>query len=324
MIPILDRYLMFYIRTADKLQRTARWIESLPRGIAYLREVVLEDKLGICAALEEQMKELIGTYFCEWTEVLNDPVRKAKFKQFGNTEKMVENIEPTVERGQVRPSDWVTDSATTDFGKQEWKSDMAWQPLIEAGKFVKDAPVGSGQAVLRGDTQLAVFWVPEKGGKKGRYYATQQMCPHKRAFVLSDGLIGDDPGEEGKDRNLWISCPMHKRNFKLGSGATGSGPKEAEAKGQRGKCLNDDTLSIATFDAEEREDGWVYVKLPSVEELDDVLGMEKWRVKEGEKEMEKRERLRKMKGKKVNGEAMLNGSAPNGANGKKEETVMDW
>ncbi|KAG9880055.1 nitrite reductase, partial [Aureobasidium melanogenum] len=51
-IPILDRYLSFYIRTADKLQRTARWIENLPGGIKYLQEVILEDKLGICADLE--------------------------------------------------------------------------------------------------------------------------------------------------------------------------------------------------------------------------------------------------------------------------------
>jgi nitrite reductase (NAD(P)H) len=59
-MPILDRYLMFYIRTADRLQRTARWIEQLPGGIGYLREVVLEDKLGLCAELETQMQELIG------------------------------------------------------------------------------------------------------------------------------------------------------------------------------------------------------------------------------------------------------------------------
>ena len=46
-MPIIDRYLIFYIRTADKLQRTARWIENLPGGIGYLREVILDDKLGI-------------------------------------------------------------------------------------------------------------------------------------------------------------------------------------------------------------------------------------------------------------------------------------
>jgi nitrite reductase (NAD(P)H) len=75
-IPILDRYLMFYIRTADKLQRTARWLESLPGGLKYLQDVILNDKLGICAELEKQMQELVGTYFCEWTEVVRDPERR--------------------------------------------------------------------------------------------------------------------------------------------------------------------------------------------------------------------------------------------------------
>jgi nitrite reductase (NAD(P)H) len=46
-IPILDRYLALYIRTADRLQRTARWIENLPGGIKYLREVILDDRLGL-------------------------------------------------------------------------------------------------------------------------------------------------------------------------------------------------------------------------------------------------------------------------------------
>lgn len=59
-VPVLDRYLMFYIRTADKLQRTARWIEQLPDGIIYLRRVILEDQLGICAELEKEMNELVG------------------------------------------------------------------------------------------------------------------------------------------------------------------------------------------------------------------------------------------------------------------------
>lgn len=72
---------MFYIRTADKLQRTARWMEALPGGIKYLKEVILEDKLGICADLEKQMQELVGSYFCEWTEVVKDAGRR-KYTHF--------------------------------------------------------------------------------------------------------------------------------------------------------------------------------------------------------------------------------------------------
>ncbi|KAF2089627.1 nitrite reductase [Saccharata proteae CBS 121410] len=257
-IPILDRYLSFYIRTADKLQRTARWIENLPGGIKYLREVILEDKLGIAADLEKQMQDLVGTFFCEWTEVVTNPAKRALFSQFGNTdETVVDTVEPVVERGQQRPSYWPKDSVTTDFRGTKWSS-LAWQPIIKAEQF-KDVETGDSQAIKRGDTQLAVFKV------KGKWYCTQQMCPHKRAFVLSDGLIGDDV----KTNKLWVSCPYHKRNYTLNG---------ADA----GKCANDDQVNIATFPVEARDDGWVYVKLPPVDELDAVLGTEKFRIKKEE------------------------------------------
>jgi len=257
-IPILDRYLSFYIRTADKLQRTARWIENLPGGIKYLREVILEDKLGICADLEKQMEELVESYFCEWTEVVKNPERRKQFMQFANTsENIVDTIEPVQDRGQQRPSYWPKESVKEDFRGTKWTS-LAWQPIVKAEMF-KDLATGDSQAVKRGDTQLAVFKV------RGKYYCTQQMCPHKRAFVLSDGLIGED----AKENKLWVSCPYHKRNYEL--------------KGENaGLCGNDDQVNIATFPAEERYDGWVYVKLPSVDELDGVLGTEKWKIKKEE------------------------------------------
>lgn len=257
-VPILDRYLSFYIRTADKLQRTARWVENLPGGIKYLREVVLEDKLGICADLEKQMQELVGSFFCEWTEVVKNPAKRALFQQFGNTqENVAPNVEPVVERGQTRPSYWPKDSVKEDFKGHKWSA-LAWQPIVEASAF-KDLPTGDSRAVKRGDTQLAIFKV------KGKWYCSQQMCPHKRAFVLADGLIGDDQ----KNDKLWVSCPYHKRNYNL--------------KGeQAGACGNDAEVSIATFPVEERGDGWVYVKLPPVEELDALLGTSRWQVKKGE------------------------------------------
>lgn len=286
-IPILDRYLMFYIRTADKLQRTARWVENLPGGINYLREVILEDKLGICADLEKQMEELIGTFFCEWTEAIRSEERKKEFKQFNNTDETVENVETVQERCQERPTYWATESAKEDFRGTQWSS-LTWQPMIEAAHFSDASPTGSSAAVKRGDTQLAIFKV------KGRYYATQQMCPHKRAFVLSDGMIGDDVASD----KLWVSCPYHKRNYELkGEGA--------------GKCTNDDSVNIATFPVEERPDGWVYLKLPPVDELDAVLGTERWRVKANEttspfKALDKK--LKGLRGRKPFGESHLNGN----------------
>jgi len=276
-IPLIDRYLIFYIRTADRLERTARWIEKLPGGIKYLKEVIIDDRLGICADLERQMEALVGTYFCEWAEALNNPERQKYFKQFGNTEDQIETVEVIKERDQQRPANWPQDSATEDFRGQKWNT-VSWQPIIRADHFGDGPSAITSANVKRGNTQLAVFKI------RGKFYATQQMCPHKRAFVLSDGLIGDD--DKGK---YWVSCPYHKRNFDLNGE-------------QAGRCSSDEKLSIATFPAEEREDGWVYLKLPGVEELDSVLATDKWKVKKEESEnpFEKVDKkYRGLRGKKI-------------------------
>ena len=310
-IPMLDRYLAFYIRTADKLQRTARWIENLPGGINYLREVILEDKLGICADLEKQMQELVGSFFCEWTETLKDPERRKFFKQFANTDDTAEGVEVVRERGQPRPANWTAESAQEDFRGRKWSS-LSWQPMIDANRFA-DTPTGSSNPVKRGDTQLAIFKI------KGTFYATQQMCPHKRAFALSEGLIGDDTSKD----KLWVSCPYHKRNFEL--------------KGENaGLCGNDSSMNIATFPVEVRDDDLVYVKLPPVEELDSVLGTSKWKVKASEtqdpfKALDEKLQVKGMKGRKPEKLSHLEnglGSAgkANGilAGGERSAFGMDW
>lgn len=301
-VSILDRYLMFYIRTADKLQRTARWIEQLPDGIKYLREVILEDKLGICAELEKQMNELAGTFFCEWTEVIKDPNRRKVFQQFANTTETQETAEKIEERGQLRPASWPMHSAAEDFRGIKW-TQLTWQPMIESSHFT-NTPTGGSVSIKRGDTQLAVFKI------KQNYYATQQMCPHKRTFALSEGLLGDDL----ISNKLWVSCPYHKRNFTLnGSDA--------------GKCSNDSELSIATFEAEERSDGWVYLKLPAIEELDERLGTEKWMVRKGEgKESFERldEKLKGLKGRKAFQESHLEHGVGEESAQRKIEGTLDW
>ncbi|KAI9788176.1 MAG: hypothetical protein M1835_002429 [Candelina submexicana] len=300
-IPILDRYLMFYMRSADKLQRTARWIENLPGGIKYLREVILEDKLGICAELEKQMEDLVGTFKCEWTEAIKDPQKRKAFQQFGNTKETSEEAEKVEERAQQRPAYWAKESAHDDFRGTKWSS-LTWQPMISASEF-PDTPTGSSKSVKRGDTQLAIFKL------KGAWYATQQMCPHKRTFALSDGLLGDDL----KSDKLWVSCPYHKRNFEL--------------KGENaGKCNNDESVNIATFPIEVRDDGLVYLKLPPIEELDSVLGTKKWMVKKDEtaSPFEKLDqKLKGLKGRKPVEASHLNGTGPRAitAGG---DGGMDW
>jgi nitrite reductase (NADH) large subunit len=105
LIAILDRFLMFYIRTADRLQRTAAWIEAMDGGLEHLRHVIVDDSLGICASLEEAMAAHIANYRDEWRAVLSDPQRLAKFASFVNAPGLPDPaISFTVERDQRIPA----------------------------------------------------------------------------------------------------------------------------------------------------------------------------------------------------------------------------
>lgn len=105
LIKYIDRFLMFYIRTADRLQRTSVWMDNLEGGLDYLREVVIDDKLGICDELEAQMQAVIGTYQCEWKTTVEDPEKRKRFRQFVNApDAEDENVLFVEERGQIRPA----------------------------------------------------------------------------------------------------------------------------------------------------------------------------------------------------------------------------
>ena len=104
LIQYIDRFLMFYIRTADRLQRTSVWMENLEGGLDYLKQVVIEDSLGIAAELEEQMSNIVGTYQCEWKTTIEDPERLKRFVQFVNTDAEDKQIVFVEERGQPRPA----------------------------------------------------------------------------------------------------------------------------------------------------------------------------------------------------------------------------
>ncbi|CAJ0750206.1 8217_t:CDS:2, partial [Entrophospora sp. SA101] len=215
-IKYLDRFLMYYIHTADKLTRTARWLEKMEGGIDYLRRVVINDHLGICEELEKDMERLINTYQCEWAQVVKDPKRRNEFRQFVNTEDTQTSIEIITERGQKRPADWPKDVSVLQPLMSNGNGDVVSNGKNElTGKsWVKIAPVdlfpdNSGKVIKYGDTQIAIF----NSHDKTQWYATQNMCPHKRAFVLADGILGDD--ENGVVK---VSCPMHKKNFSLESG----------------------------------------------------------------------------------------------------------
>jgi len=104
LIAYIDRVLIFYIRTADRLQRTSVWLENLEGGLDYLKAVVIDDKLGLCAELEQQMSHVIDTYQCEWKTTLEDADKLKRFRHFINSDQTDDNIVFVEERGQIRPA----------------------------------------------------------------------------------------------------------------------------------------------------------------------------------------------------------------------------
>jgi nitrite reductase (NADH) large subunit len=104
LIRYVDRFLMFYIRTADRLQRTSTWLDHLEGGIDYVRKVVCEDSLGIGAELEADMQRHADSYACEWKEAIESPAILRRFRHFVNSDAPDRNIVFVAERGQIRPA----------------------------------------------------------------------------------------------------------------------------------------------------------------------------------------------------------------------------
>jgi nitrite reductase (NADH) large subunit len=105
-IKYLDRFLMFYIRTAGPLVRTSTWLEKLDGGLDYLKEVVIEDSLGIAEALETEMQGLVDTFECEWKQAIEDPEMMKRFSHFTNSDETDENIVFMPLRDQKMPKAW--------------------------------------------------------------------------------------------------------------------------------------------------------------------------------------------------------------------------
>ena len=101
----IDRYLMFYVSTAERLQRTAPWLQELEGGMDHLRDVIFNDSLGICADLDAMMENHVNAYSDEWRDVLSDPEKLAKFTAFVNDSTTVDpDLLYVVEREQIRPA----------------------------------------------------------------------------------------------------------------------------------------------------------------------------------------------------------------------------
>ena len=104
LVKIIDRFVMYYVRTADRLQRTAAWIGELDGGIDHLREVILDDSLGICSDLEDAVAQHVDNYQDEWAATLADPEKLKRFRRFVNAPAGADRtIARVSERGQRRP-----------------------------------------------------------------------------------------------------------------------------------------------------------------------------------------------------------------------------
>ncbi len=250
----IDRFLMYYIMTADRLTRTSVWCEKLEGGLDHIRDVVVRDKLGIGAELDAMMQHLVDTYECEWAAVVRDPEKRKRFTQFTNTDETEPCIEIVSERGQCRPADWPSDMVSLDqfrmldgrtlaahqqeqFGRPRW---------TRVGK-TSDFPLDGGATIKYGKTQIAVF----NFASRGQWYASQNVCPHKKAFVLSRGILGDANGEPK------VACPLHKKTFSLSTG----------------ESLQGEEYRIRTFPVKIEGDN-VYLELPPTEVLDELLATE--------------------------------------------------
>ncbi|TXL61249.1 nitrite reductase large subunit NirB [Aeromicrobium terrae] len=103
LVRTIDRILQYYVRTADRLQRTAPWLEEV--GIEHVREVVLEDSLGIGAELDAMMARHVEGYEDEWAATLRDPAKLAVFASYVNAPGTADpDLAYLEERGQRRPA----------------------------------------------------------------------------------------------------------------------------------------------------------------------------------------------------------------------------
>lgn len=256
----IDRFLGYYITTADRLTRTSVWLEKLEGGIDHLRDVIVHDKLGLAAEFEDLIQNLVDTYQCEWAEVVRNPEKRKFFRQFMNTDESEPCIEIVSERGQQRPGDWPGELVSlTQFQSLEARAksveadpaltDTVTVPetrWVEVGR-VWDFPEDGGATIKYGQVQIAVY----NFSSRGEWYASQNMCPHKKAFVLSRGILGDQQGAPK------VACPLHKKTFSL----------------ENGQSLQGEDYRIRTFPVRVEGDA-VFLELPPTEVLDQLLATE--------------------------------------------------
>ncbi|MCR1565954.1 nitrite reductase large subunit NirB [Mixta sp.] len=195
LIRYVDRLLMFYIRTADRLQRTSVWMDNLEGGLAYLREVVIGDSLGICAELEREMQQVVESWQCEWRTTLASPDRLQLFRATVNDERPDETLRWREERGQIRPAGAPRVNAPS-LPAEPWSDICALEAI----------PPQAGIGARLGTQRIALFRFDD------RVYALDDREPESDASVMSRGLLGDVAGE------AIVISPLYKQRFRLRDG----------------------------------------------------------------------------------------------------------
>ncbi|MFT9458333.1 MAG: nitrite reductase large subunit NirB [Acetobacter orientalis] len=215
LVKYIDRFLMFYIRTADKLQRTSVWRENLEGGLDYLKDVIINDSLGICSELENQMQHVVDTYHCEWKDALTDQEKLKRFRTFVNDSRPDPNIRTELERDQIKPADNLPEHSLSTSPKD-------WTDLCAQNDLVPH----SGVVALHHNAQIALFYLPDTTGS-GRVFAVDNHDPFSHANVLGRGIMGDLKGQPV------VASPLYKQHFNL----------------ENGTCLEDTTKSIRAWEA---------------------------------------------------------------------------
>lgn len=104
LLKYIDRFLMFYTRTGDRLQRTSVWLDNLEGGLDYLKAVVIDDKLNLAQELEADMQAVVDAYQCEWKTTVADPQKIKRFRTFVNSDAADDTVVFVQEREQIRPA----------------------------------------------------------------------------------------------------------------------------------------------------------------------------------------------------------------------------
>ncbi|WP_434744930.1 nitrite reductase large subunit NirB [Candidatus Pantoea rara] len=198
----VDRLLMFYIRTADRLQRTSVWMNNLEGGLDYLRQVVIEDSLGLGATLEQEMQRVVEAYQCEWQTTLADPSRLALFTPTVNSDQADESLYYSRVRGQRQPES-VAARPLLQLPAEPWSAICTLDAI----------PPEAGIGARLGSERVALFRFGDA------LFALEDREPGSDASVLSRGILGDVGGEPV------VISPLYKQRIRLRDGQSLDNPQ---------------------------------------------------------------------------------------------------